>query len=78
MVDALEKSGYVKLVQDTDDRRKYRVISQNRFEELGQESSEIARKFMAQLYDGISKEELKSTLDVLVRMENNIGGFVKI
>lgn len=76
MLVALEKNGYVKLVQDDADRRKQRVVSMGRFHELEQESSDMAKKFMKQLYNGISKEEMSSALKVLVKMENNIGGYI--
>lgn len=78
MLNTLEKKEFVKIVQDSNDKRKYRVISQKKVQTFNEENQEITNQFMKSLYVGISKEDMMIALKVLAQMENNVGGFVRV
>ncbi len=78
MLDTLEKKGFVRIVQDSQDKRKYRVVMQKKVQEFSEKNLDISNQFMESLYHGIKKEEMVTTLQVLAKMENNVGGFVKL
>lgn len=74
MANSLVKSGYLNLIKDKEDRRKLILKSTGKFEKLAEDSLDITKEFMGNLYSNISKEDLKITLKTLIKMNENLGG----
>lgn len=73
----LEKSGYIRIVNDETDRRKLLLIMTEKVEELNKSNQDATIAFMKQLYHDISKEDMKNALAVLMKMDRNIGGIIE-
>ncbi len=72
----LEEKGYLQIEVDAIDKRKLRLMRTDKFEILINEKQESTKVFINSLYKGITKEQLKVTLETLLHMEQNIGGQV--
>jgi len=70
----LEKSGYVSIVPDAQDRRKQRLVASEKFARVNAEKQAMADVFMNTLYRDIPDDELRSAISVLRRMDENLGG----
>lgn len=77
MANRLEKNGYLIIHQDKVDKRKLLLVPTGKIKQISEESKEATIKFMNGLYQGISREELKITLDTLKKMDRNIGGYIE-
>jgi DNA-binding MarR family transcriptional regulator len=77
MAAQLEKKGYLIIRQDKADKRKLLLVQTGKVKQLVEESGEAAIKFMSSLYQGISQEDLKITLETLKKMDQNIGGHIE-
>ncbi len=77
MAKQLEKSGYLFIQQDKADKRKLLLVSTGKINQTAKESSEATLKFMKALYQDISRDHLKITLDTLKKMDQNIGGLIE-
>lgn len=70
----LERSGYLHIVLDEQDRRKQRLIATEKFVLVNAEKQAMADAFMNRLYDGISDAQLRGAIEVLQKMDRNLGG----
>lgn len=77
MAQSLEKSGYLKIEQDQNDKRKLLLVSTGKIDEMGKENSDKRVAFMARLFKDIPEDELAVTLKTLLKMDHNIGGTVE-
>lgn len=77
MANHLEKNGYLIIQQDKEDKRKLLLVSTGKIEQMPEEFRERSIKFMKGLYQGITREDLKITLDTLKKMDRNIGGQIE-
>ena len=72
VLEKLEKKGYVQLVQDTNDRRKQRIL----ITDDGRRILEIylvkGNEYLNLLFDGISEEDLEIAIQVTMRMFENL------
>jgi len=72
MADSLEKKGFLSVERDADDRRKYSLSVTEKFMDLSLETEQDSYDFMRVLYQGISQDDLRCTLNTLVKMEQNL------
>lgn len=77
MATQLEKNGYLLIQQGKEDKRKLLLISTGKLEKMAEEAREVTMRFMEGLYKGISKEDLKITLETLKKMDKNLGGIIQ-
>ena len=77
MAQHLEKEGYLKLVQDKDDRRKILLVSTGKMKEVAEASKQASINFMDNLYREIPMTDLEVTLKTLKKMDQNIGGIIE-
>lgn len=77
MANHLEKNGYLIIQQDKEDKRKLLLVSTGKIKQMPEEFREGSIKFMKGLYQGITREDLKITLDTLKKMDQNIGGQIE-
>jgi DNA-binding MarR family transcriptional regulator len=68
----LEKKGFLELYTDAKDRRKMRIRVTKACEELFKKYNTKQQDFMIKLFQGIKKEEIKTTLQTLTRFEQNL------
>lgn len=77
MAESLQKKGYLIIRQDETDKRKLRLVGTAKKEELAEAKQEAMLAFMANLYRGIPKEDLRITLKTLMKMDQNLGGIIE-
>ena len=71
MADSLEKNGFLIVERDSDDKRKYSLSATEKFL-LSLEAGQDNYDFMQNLYQGVSADDLRCTLNTLVKIEDNI------
>lgn len=74
----LEKTGFVKMKPDDNDRRKLRVHVTKEGYEFFQKYEKPSDDFMKQLFDGIKKEDIETTIQTVLTLEQNLSNFKMI
>ena len=77
MAEHLKNAGYLNIEQDDTDRRKLLLVSTGKIEQMADLQRNKTIEFMSGLYQGIPREELKITLNTLMKMDRNIGGVIE-
>ena len=72
LADSLEKKGFIELKRDEHDKRKYNLMMTDKVSTLSAVINEETEIFMRGLYEGLTKEDLKHAIAVLMRMEQNL------
>ncbi|MDO5126636.1 MAG: MarR family transcriptional regulator [Eubacteriales bacterium] len=68
----LEKVGFVEFVSDEKDKRKQRVQTTKKCMEFCKMNEEESQNRLARLYEGVTQEQLMTTIYVISRMEKNL------
>ncbi len=68
----LEKNGFIKTMNDPQDKRKVRIVPTQKIQDLGEKYYEQEEDFMAALYDGLSDEEIERTFKTMSKIEQNL------
>lgn len=68
----LEKAGYVSLITDEKDKRKQRITLTKEGYEYLVNSDETSKVLTKQLFAGVSPEELKVTIKVLMQLDQHL------
>lgn len=69
----LVEKGFVELVPDEADGRVSRVVATEKLSEWGQKTEDESKRFMAEMYAGLSKEELGTLASGLMRIHETLG-----
>ncbi len=77
MAEHLQNNQYLKIEQDSIDRRKLLLVSTGKLEEVATVQQDKSLEFMTNLFKDISREDLVVTLRTLIKMDQNIGGIIK-
>ena len=77
MAAQLEKSGYLILQKDSTDKRKIRLVSSGKIEQMAEKNRQKTIAFMSNLYHNIPTKDLAVTLKTLKQMDKNIGGIIE-
>lgn len=77
MAAQLEKSGYLILQKDSTDKRKIRLVSSGKIEQIAEKNRQKTIAFMSNLYHNIPTKDLAVTLKTLKQMDKNIGGIIE-
>ena len=72
MADSLEKKGFVELKRDDYDKRKYNIMMTEKISKLSEVINEETEIFMRDLYHGLTSEDLRQAVAVLMQMEMNL------
>lgn len=72
LVDALEKKGLVVRMKDEKDRRSNNLLLTKKAEEMKLGAKETGISILDRMLEGISEEELKSFLDTLGKLTDNM------
>ena len=68
----LEKHGFAKVCQDSEDKRKQRIILTDKAIEFRRHYEETSEQAMQSIFGNISKEELLTTISVFTRLNKNV------
>lgn len=68
----LEKKGFVKIYVDSQDKRKQRISLTEYCREFCEKNDEMSRRIMKKMFEGVSEEQLKITIQTIVQIENNL------
>lgn len=68
----LEKKGFVNLYTDSEDRRKQRIELTEYCREFCQKNDAMSRQIMEKMFEGISEEQLQTTIHTIMQIENNL------
>lgn len=68
----LEKKGFVSMYEDPKDKRKQRIGLTESCMEFCEKNHEISSQIMKKMFDGISEEQLKATIQTIIQIENNL------
>ncbi len=77
MAENLQKKEFLKIVQDSKDKRKLLLVFTGKLEKLTDSNSAKTIIFMSKLFKNISREDLMITLNTLIKMDQNIGGIIE-
>lgn len=68
----LEKKGFVSIMPDETDKRKQRIILTSYCREFCAKNDGLAMRVMTKLFDGITEEQLQTTIQTILHIENNL------
>lgn len=68
----LVKKEYVKIYMDKDDKRKMRIKVTSNYDKLVKKYSLRQQELMKLLFQGIEKEDIKTTLKTMIQFEKNL------
>lgn len=68
----LEKKGFVNIHADIEDKRKQRVELTKYCLEFCQKNDEMSSQIMKKMFDGVSEEQLRVTIQTIIQIENNL------
>ena len=68
----LEKKGFVEMIADEKDRRKQRIVTTKKSEDFCQRNDQGSKIQMNKIFEGISQEQLITTIQTISQMERNL------
>ena len=68
----LEKKGFVEMIADEKDRRKQRIVTTKKCEDFCQRNDRESEIQMNKIFEGISQEQLITTIQTISQMERNL------
>ncbi len=71
----LEKKGFVRIAADENDKRKQRVEVTEYCMEFCQKNDDMSSQVMMQMFQGISEEQLRVTIQTIIQIEDNLKAF---
>ena len=74
ILNKLEKLGLVEVTIDEKDRRRQRVVITDECRKFYSEIEDNANKVMEKMFEGVSEQEILSTVQTLIKMERNLRG----
>lgn len=70
----LEKKGFVNICADSKDKRKQRIELTEYCINFCQKNDETSSRIMKKMFDGVSEEQLRVTIQTIMQIENNLKG----
>jgi DNA-binding MarR family transcriptional regulator len=68
----LEKKDFVKIIIDKDDKRKQRILLTEYCKEFCQKNDATSQNIMEALFTKISQEQLQTTIQTIIQVEDNL------
>lgn len=75
MAAILEKDGYLRIVRDTEDKRKYKLIITDKVKTISYDIERDINDFINVLYKDLSHDQMINTIKALKQMEHNLEAF---
>ena len=70
----LEKKGFVNIYADSEDRRKQRIELTEYCRDFCNRNDEMSAQVMAKMFEGVSQEQLQTTIQTIMQIEDNLKG----
>lgn len=71
----LEKKGFVRIAMDEKDKRKQRVELTDYCMEFCRKNDDMSSQVMMRMFQGISEEQLRVTIQTIIQIEDNLRAF---
>lgn len=71
----LEKKGFVRIAADENDKRKQRVEVTEYCMEFCRKNDDMSSQVMMRMFQGISEEQLRVTIQTIIQIEDNLKAF---
>ena len=71
----LEKKGFVSISTDELDRRKQRIELTSYCKEFCEKNDEMSMVLLTRMFDGVSEEQLQTTIQTIIQIEDNLKEF---
>ena len=68
----LEKKGFVSISVDEQDKRKQRIELTPYCQEFCEKNDEMSMTLLTRLFEGVSEEQLQTTIQTIVQIEDNL------
>lgn len=68
----LEKAGFVRLMPDESDKRKYRIILTEKTKEFNERNDEPSKKFVNQLFTDVDEQKLSITIETIMQLGSQL------
>lgn len=68
----LEKKGFVSISADKSDKRKQRVELTDYCREFCEKKDGMTTRIMKKMFEGVSEEQLQTTIQTIIQMEDNL------
>ena len=68
----LEKKGFVQLQEDKQDKRKQRISITKECLKFCEKNNETSSQIMQKMFEGISQNDIKTTINTLTKMDDNL------
>lgn len=68
----LEKKGFVSITVDESDKRKQRIELTDYCREFCAKNDEMTMRIMKKMFEGVSEEQLKITIQTIIQIEDNL------
>ncbi len=70
----LEKKGFVSIYTDAEDKRKQRIELTDYCKTFCDKNNETTSQIMMQMFEGVSTEQLQTTIQTIMQIEGNLKG----
>ncbi len=71
----LEKKNFIRFQDDETDKRKQRIMLTDHCREFCEKNDEMSKSIMEKMFDGITEEEIATTIKTIIRIEKKLSGF---
>ena len=71
----LERKNFIQFQTDEADKRKQRIMLTNECMEFCEKNDEISRSIMEKMFDGVTQEEIATTIQTIIKIEKNLRRF---
>lgn len=71
----LEKKNFIRFQADETDKRKQRIMLTDYCREFCEKNDEMSKSIMEKMFDGITEEDIATTIKTIIRIEKNLRGF---
>lgn len=68
----LKKKGFVNIYADNQDKRKQRIELTDYCREFCEKNDAISTQIMTTMFEGITQEQLQTTIQTIIQIENNL------
>ena len=72
ILNKLEIKGYVQTISDQNDKRIQRIIVTEKTKAFLKEQDEGSQKVVGKIFEGISPEDIATTISTILKMEKNL------
>ncbi|MBQ5558917.1 MAG: MarR family transcriptional regulator [Lachnospiraceae bacterium] len=70
----LEKKNFIRFQADETDKRKQRIMLTDYCREFCEKNDEMSKSIMEKMFDGITEEDIATTIKTIIRIEKNLRG----